>query len=90
MEKNPNPKSAGFALIWLKSVSSAWDWLEMTIPWNKEVIWVEQGVLHNIQSKEFHPLSPPHMWAHLDEFWWMFQLTGSGVSSISSPIDSCT
>ena len=21
-------------------------------------------------------LSPPHVWAHLDEFWWMLQSTG--------------
>ena len=57
MEKTPNPKSVGFALIWLKSVSSAWDWLELTIPWLKEVIWAELGVHHIMQSWEMHPLS---------------------------------
>ena len=35
-------------------------------------------------------LSPPHVWVHLDEFWWMLQLAGWGVSPISTPIDSCT
>ena len=41
MKKNQNPKLVGFASIWLKSVSSALDWLELTIPWQKELIWAE-------------------------------------------------
>ena len=35
-------------------------------------------------------LSPPHVWAHLIEFWWMLQSAGWGVNQIKSPIDSCT
>ena len=48
MEKTPNPKSVGFAPIWLKLVSSALDWLELTMPWLKELIWAEVGVHHNM------------------------------------------
>ena len=91
MEKTTNPKSLGFSLIWLKSVSLAWDWLDLTILWLKEVIWADLRVHHSMQSWEFHPpLSPPHVSAHLDEFWWMLQSTGWGVSQISPLIDSCT
>ena len=35
-------------------------------------------------------LSPQHVLAHLDEFWWMLQSTHWGVSQISSLIDNCT
>ena len=57
MEQIQIPKSMDFPPIWLKSVSSAWDWLDLTIPWLKEVIWVDLGVHHNMQSWELHPLS---------------------------------
>ena len=57
MEKTPNPKSVGFAPIWLKLVSSAWDLLDLTIPWNNEVIYAEHGVHYYMQPWEFHSLS---------------------------------
>ena len=60
MEKTPNPKSVGFAPIWLKSVSLTWDWLELTIAWQKEVIWAELGAHHIMQSWELRPLSLLH------------------------------
>ena len=61
MKKIQIPKSMDFAPIWLKLVSSALDWLELTIPWQKELIWDEQGVHHSMQSWELRPLSLLHM-----------------------------
>ena len=60
MEQIQFPKLVDFALIWLKSVSSALDWLDLTIPWQKELIWAEEGVHHNMHYWDLHPLSLLH------------------------------
>ena len=91
MEQIQNHRSMDSQSIWLKSVRSEADSLDLTNPWLKEVIKSDPELILSVLYGEFRPpLSPQHVLAHLDEFWWMLQSTGWGVSQISSLIDNCT
>ena len=57
MEKILNPKSMDSQPIWLKSVSSIPDWLDLENPWLKEVIWIDPNLNFNLLYGELHPLS---------------------------------
>ena len=91
MEQIQNHKSMDSQAIWFKLVRSKVDWLDLTNPWLKEVIKSNPVLIFSIFYGEFHPPSFLNTFlAHLDEFWWMLQSTGWGVSQISPLIDSCT
>ena len=45
MEQIQNPRSVDFQPIWLKSVISRPDWLDLTNPWLKEVIWIDPELI---------------------------------------------
>ena len=91
MEQMKNHRSVDSQSIWLKSARSKANWLDLKNPWLKEVIKSDPELIFCILYGEFHPASLLHTFlAHLDEFWWMLQWTGWGVSQISSLIDSCT
>ena len=91
MEQIQNHRSVDSQPIWLKSVRSKADWLDLTNPWLKEVIKSDLDLIFIILYGEFYPPSLLHTFlAHLDEFWWMLQSTGWGVSQINSPIDNYT
>ena len=90
MEQIQNHRSVDSQPIWLKSVRSEADWLDITNPWLKEVIKSDPQLIFNILYGESLPPSLLHTFlAHLDEFWWMLQSTGWGVSQINSPMDNC-
>ena len=74
MEQIQNPRSMDSQPIWLKSVSSAPDWLDMTNPWLKEVIWVDPELNFSLLYGELHPLSLLHTCGLL------WKLYGWGVS----------
>ena len=61
MEQIQIPKSVDFAPIWVKSVSSAPDWLDLTNTWLKEVIWVDPELNFGLLYGKFLPLSLLHM-----------------------------
>ena len=93
MNNGANPKYyiSGFSTD-LIEISQIWTTLT-----GSDKSLTEGGDLDRSRVELQHPfweilsfLSPPHVWAHLDEFWWMLQSTGVGVSPISSSIDSCT
>ena len=91
MEQIQNHRSVDSQPIWLKSVKSEADWLDLTNPWLKEVIKSYPELIFSIIYGEFLPPSLLNTFlAHLDEFWWMLQSTGWGVSQINPLIDSCT
>ena len=91
MEQIQNHKSMDSQPIWLKPVRSEAYWLDLTNPWLKEVIKSDSELILSILYEEFHPPSLLNMFlAQLDDFWWILQSTGWGVSQISPPIDSCT
>ena len=91
MEQIQNHKSMDSQPIWLKSVRSEADWLDLTNPWLKEVIKSDLELILNILYEEFLPPSLLNTFlAQLDDFWWILQSTGWGVTQISPPIDSCT
>ena len=81
MEQIQNPISVDSQPIWLKLVRSELNWLDLTNPWLKEVIWTDPELNFIILYGEFHPPSI------LNTFWliWMsfggcFSQTGWGVS----------
>ena len=55
MEQIQDPKSVEFAMIWLKSVSSASDWPEVVIPWLKALIRAEDELHWLMQIWGLHP-----------------------------------
>ena len=63
MEQIQNHKSVDSQLIWLKSVKSEADWLDLTNPWLKEVIKSDPELILNILYGEF---LPPSL---LNTFW---------------------
>ena len=75
MEQIQNPRSMDSQSIWLKSVSSAPDWLDLTNPWLKEVIWVDLELKFSLLYGELRPLSLLHtcelFWELCD--WWFSQ-----------------
>ena len=59
--------------IWLKSVRYELDWLDLTNPWLKEVIWTDPELIFNILYGESYPLS----------------LSSTRVGSPGSSVDWC-
>ena len=57
MEQIQNPRSVDSQPFWLKSVRYATDWLDLTNPWLKEVIWTDPELIFSILYGEFFPLS---------------------------------
>ena len=56
--------------IWLKSVRSEADWLDLTNPWLKEVIKSDPELIFSFFLWGIAPsLSPPHVWTLLDALW---------------------
>ena len=91
MEQIQNHRSMDSQPIWLKSVRSEAESLDLTNPWLKEVVKSYPELILSIHYGEFFPPSLLNTFlAHLDEFWCMLQSTGWGVSQISPPFDSCT
>ena len=74
---------------WNQSDLKQIDWIWQILDWRR---WSNQ--IQSWSSTYFMgispSLSPQHVLAHLDEFWWMIQSTGLGVSQISSSIGNCT
>ena len=69
MEQIQNHKSVDSQPIWLKSVRSKADWLDLTNPWLKEVIKSDPKLIFSSLYGELHSLSPPHVWALLEALW---------------------
>ena len=67
MEQIQNHKSVDYQPIWLKSIRSEADWLDLRNPWLKEVIKSDPELIFNILYGEFRPPSLLHT------FWliWM-------------------
>ena len=57
MEENQNHRSMDSQSIWLKSVKSEPDWLDLTNPWLKEVIKSDPELIFSILYAKFHPPS---------------------------------
>ena len=53
MEKIKNPRSMDSQPIWLKWVRSKPDWLDMTNPWLKEVIWMNKCIVGQVRLVVF-------------------------------------
>ena len=60
MKQIQNPRSVDSQLIWLKSVKSELDGLDLTNPWLKEVIWTNPKLIFNILYGDLCPLSLLH------------------------------
>ena len=60
MEQIKNPRSVYSQPIWLKSVRSEPDWLDLRNPWLKEVIWTDPEFIFSILYGELRPLSLLH------------------------------
>ena len=75
--------------IWLKLVRSKLDWLDLTNPWLKKVIWIDPNFIFSILYRELRPLSLLHTCG----LSWklcglMCQYVGWRVSSINSWLTS--
>ena len=70
MNNGANPKSVDTQPIWLKSIRSGADWLDLTNPLLKEGI--KSGSRADLQWSSWGiapSLSPPHVWTLLDALW---------------------
>ena len=74
MEQIQNHKSVDSQPIWLKSVRSEADWLDLTNPWLKEVIKSDPELIFNILYGEFRPPSL------LNTFWLIWMSFGGWFS----------
>ena len=75
MNNEANPKSVDSQPIWLKSVRSEVDWLDLTNPWLKELIKSDPELILSILYGEFHPPSLLHMFGLLwIGFGWCVRL----------------
>ena len=74
MEQIQNYRSVDSKPIWLKSVKSEADWLDLTNPWLKEVIKSDPELILSILYGEFHPPSLLNM------FWLIWMSFGGWFS----------
>ena len=70
MEQIQNHKSVDSQPIWLKSVRSEAEWLDLTNPWLKEVIKSDPELISSILYEEFLPPFLLNTFlSQLEDFW---------------------